>query len=280
MPKKTGLGRGLDALLKGLEGEEGVEVLLCDVEDLRPNPLQPRRELDEEGLEELVRSIREKGVLQPLLVRRKGEGYEIIAGERRWRAAIKAGIKKVPVIVRDVDDREALEVALVENLQRQDLNPLEEAEAYRRLMEDFGYTQEEVARRVGKDRSSVANTLRLLKLPSEAKEALRDGRITAGHARAILAMPTVEAQLDLLGRILEKGLSVREAERASKPRTPRRKEGPPDPDLEAVLDELRSILRTQVRIRSRGNRGRIEIEFYCLDDLERIIGIIREGGRG
>lgn len=277
MPKRTGLGRGLDALLGDLGGDGEREVLLCDVQDLKPNPFQPRKGVEEE-LEELARSLKEKGLLQPLLVRRKGDGYEIIAGERRWRAAIRAGLKRVPVMVRDVTDREALELALVENLQRRDLNPLEEAEAYKRLIEEFGYTQEEVARRVGKERSSVANALRLLKLPPEAKQALRDGRITAGHARAILAAPTPEVQSALLKRILTEGLSVREAERVATPKASPKKAPVLDPDLQILLEELQRILGTRIRLRLSGKGGRLEVEFYSLEDLERIIAIIKEGG--
>ncbi len=276
MVKRKVLGKGLDALLKGTGVPEG-EVFMCDIDRITPNPLQPRRGIDEKGLEELTSSIREKGLLQPLIVRPKDDGYQIVAGERRWRAALRAGLKKVPVIVREVSDREALEIALVENLQRQDLDPLEEAEAYRVLIEDFGYTQEEVAKRVGKDRSSVANALRLLKLPAEVKEALREGRITAGHARAILSAGSLGAQLELFRQILKGDLSVREAEGIAKRK--RGKQEALDPDLELLLDELREILRAPVRIRGSGGRGRLEIEFHSLQELERIIEIIREGGR-
>ncbi|RLA92967.1 MAG: chromosome partitioning protein ParB [Deltaproteobacteria bacterium] len=276
MAKRSGLGKGLDALLRGLEGEGEAEVFLCEVEELSPNPFQPRRDLGEEALEELARSIEQKGLLQPLLVRRKGEGYEIIAGERRWRAAQRAGLKRVPVILKEASDQEVLEMALVENLQRQDLNPLEEAEAYKRLMEEFGYTQEEVARRVGKDRSSVANTLRLLKLPPEVKEALREGRITAGHARALLAAGSPQEQLRLYQKVLREGLTVRDVEREARSRgTARRATEAYDPDTEALLEELRHLLKTQVRISYQRGKGKLEIEFYSLEDLERIVDVIR-----
>ena len=266
----------MDALLRGLEGEGEAEVFLCEVEELSPNPFQPRRDLGEEALEELARSIEQKGLLQPLLVRRKGEGYEIIAGERRWRAAQRAGLKRVPVILKEASDQEVLEMALVENLQRQDLNPLEEAEAYKRLMEEFGYTQEEVARRVGKDRSSVANTLRLLKLPPEVKEALREGRITAGHARALLAAGSPQEQLRLYQKVLREGLTVRDVEREARGRgTARRAREAYDPDTEALLEELRHLLKTQVRISYQRGKGKLEIEFYSLEDLERIVDVIR-----
>jgi len=274
-PKKSGLGKGLEALL-GESFNEG-EILFCDLESLKPNPFQPRKSIDEKAIEELALSIKEKGILQPLLVRPKDGGYEIIVGERRWRAAQRAGLKKVPVIVKEVSDRELLELALIENLQRQDLNPLEEAEAYRTLMEQYGYTQEEIGQRVGKDRSSIANALRLLKLPEEAKEALREGRITRGHAMAILSLRSEKEQLRLLREILKGELSVRESESLSRRL---KREGPSSyPELELLLEDLRRRLEAPVKIRYRKGRGRIEIEFFSLDDLERIVGIILKGGK-
>jgi len=274
-PKKSGLGKGLEALL-GESFNEG-EVILCDLESLKPNPFQPRKFMDEKAIEELALSIKEKGILQPILVRPKDGGFEIIAGERRWRAAQRAGLKKVPVIVKEVSDRELLELALIENLQRQDLNPLEEAEAYKTLIEQYGYTQEEIAQRVGKDRSSVANSLRLLKLPEEVKEALREGKITRGHAMAILSLPSEKEQLQLLREILKGELSVRESESLSR----RLKKVSPsfDPELELFLEDLRRTLEAPVKIHYRKGRGRIEIEFFSLDDLERIVQKILKGGK-
>lgn len=282
MVKKGGLGKGLEALLRDVRPLDAGE-FLCEVSLLRPNPLQPRKEWDPQAMQELIDSIREKGVLQPILVRPKGDGYEIIAGERRWRAAIEAGLDKVPVIVKEVSDKEALELALVENLQRQDLNPLEEAEAYRVLIEEFGYTQQEVAQKVGKDRSTVANALRLLKLSPEAKEALRRGQISAGHARVLLSIEDPEQQRSLLRLMVEKGISVREAERlASKEKKGKRTSffGPVllDPDLLQLQEEFQSLLGLKVRIRLKGQKGKIEVEFNNLEELERVLELLRGGG--
>lgn len=278
MVRRSGLGKGLGALLPG--AEEGT-LMMCEVGRLSPNPFQPRRGMREEGIEELARSIKEKGVLQPILVRRKDSNYEIVVGERRWRAAQRAGLKEIPVIVKDISDREALEMALVENLQREDLDPIEQAEAFLSLMREYGYTQEEVARRVGKDRSSVANTVRLLKLPEEVKEALRKGEITAGHARALLAEEDPERQKALCAEVIRKGLSVRETEELVRGKRPsRRKSLPlPDPEVERLVEELQQIFKTRVRILRKGERGKIELEFYSLDDFDRIVEILRRQGQ-
>lgn len=278
MGKKGGLGKGLEALLKDVKPLDAGE-FFCDISLIRPNPLQPRKEWDPQAMQELVESIKEKGVLQPILVRPKGDGYEIIAGERRWRAAIEAGLDKVPVIVKGVSDKEALELALVENLQRQDLNPLEEAEAYRVLIEEFGYTQQEVAQKVGKDRSTVANALRLLKLSAEAKEALRKGQISAGHARVLLSVEDPEGQRMLLRLMLEKGISVREAERLAAKDKGKKKEPVYDPDLLQLQEELQSLLGLKVRVKFKGKKGKIELEFKSLEELERVLELLR-GGRG
>lgn len=278
MGKKGGLGKGLEALLRDIKPLDAGE-FLCDVSLIRPNPLQPRKQLDPQAMQELVESIKEKGVLQPILVRPKGDGYEIIAGERRWRAALEAGLEKVPVIVKEVSDKEALELALVENLQRQDLNPMEEAEAYRVLIEEFGYTQQEVAQKVGKDRSTVANALRLLKLPPEAKEALRKGQISAGHARVLLSVEDPERQRFLLGLMLQKGISVREAERLASRKTAEREEQLFDPDVLQLQEELQSLLGLKVRVKLKGKKGKIEVEFNSLQELEQVLEFLR-GGRG
>ncbi len=211
--KKRGLGRGLAALIPPVRSH-GVtgDVLLCPVGDLTPNRRQPRQMAEDGPLDDLARSIKEKGILQPIVARKLDRGYEIIAGERRWRAAVKAGLTRVPVLVKEASDADTLELALVENLQREDLNPMEEAHAYRRLMEDFSLSQEDISRKVGKDRSTVANSLRLLKLPPSVQDALRTGAITAGHARAVLGLPTAGLQEKTLQDILAKGLSVRQVE--------------------------------------------------------------------
>jgi ParB family chromosome partitioning protein len=280
MAKRAALGKGLGALLPELgKGEQG-NLILCNIQEIHPSPLQPRRTIPDDGsFEELAQSIREKGILQPLVVRKRGEGYEIIAGERRWRAAQRAGITKVPILLKEATDQEVIELALIENLQREDLNPLEEAEAYQRLIAEFAYTQEALAQRIGKDRSSVANTLRLMKLPLEVKNALQQNAISMGHARALLALRNEREQASFCRRIVSKGLSVREAEEGIRhllePKTsaPRREEAMPE--IESLRAELRHILKTQVKIRMRGEKGAIEIEFYSLDDLERILELIR-----
>jgi ParB family chromosome partitioning protein len=255
------------------------DLMLCDIHEIHPSPWQPRRLLADDGIDELALSIREKGILQPLVVRKTGEGYELIVGERRWRAAQRAGLVKVPILVKEATDQEVIELALIENLQREDLNPLEEAEAYQRLIAEFAYTQEVLAQRIGKDRSSVANTLRLLKLPTEAKDALERNAISMGHARALLALRNEGEQVSFCRKIVQKGLSVRETEAGIRKILETTTSPPPResvmPEIESLREELRHILKTQVRIKVRGERGAIEIEFYSLDDLERILELIR-----
>lgn len=281
MAKKRGLGMGLSALLGGEVSAAGTgdptgagTVQTVPIEYLEPSPLQPRRDFPEEELEALAGSIRAHGVLQPLVVRPArgpGAAYEIVAGERRWRAAQRAGLHEVPVVVRELDDRTALELALVENLQREDLDPLEEAEAYRRLCEEFGRSREEVAQAIGKSRSHVANTLRLLQLPEPVREMLRRGELTAGHARALLG---AEDPVRLAREVLARGLSVRETEelvrreRTAKPA--RRARSEPDPDLVVVARRLSHILGLQVDIRARGRGGRLVIRYSDPSQLETI----------
>ena len=280
--KRMALGRGLGALLPEIEQEESQKLLYCGIEEIVPNRSQPRRYFDESKLLELAESVKEKGILEPLIVRRiDGGGYELIVGERRWRAAQKAGLKEVPILVKEVEEREAYEISLIENLQRQDLNPLEEAEAYRRLTEEFNIHPEELGVRVGKDRTTITNALRLLKLPSEVKNQLLQNRITSGHARAILSLEVKEKQKELCALIIQKGLSVREAEAlarrwAGKPRAipSKARRAELESQLGSLQDSIRRFLGTQVRITSRGKRGKIEIEYYSFEDLERIIEAI------
>ena len=280
--KKMGLGKGLGALIPELEPEGPKSVLYCGIEEIHPNRSQPRKHFDESRLQELADSIKEKGILEPLIVRRAADGYEIVIGERRWRAAQKAGLKEIPVLLKELDDREVLELSLIENLQRDDLNPMEEAEAYKRLTEEFGLNQEELGTRLGKDRSTVANTLRLLKLPYEVREQLLRSRITPGHARAILSLESREKQKELCGLVIQKGLSVREAENLAKrwSKTSRKvtasekKGGDLESQLIALGDSLRRHLGTKVQIRAKGKRGKIEIEYYSFEDLERIVETI------
>ena len=271
---RRGLGRGLSALLgeDGLLGngtEEGVRTV--PIESLEPSPLQPRRDFGEEELAQLADSLRRHGLLQPLLVRPSrgaGGGFEIVAGERRWRAAQKAGIFELPVVVRELEDREVVQLALVENLQREDLDPLEEAEAYRRLIEEFGHTQEEVASAVGRSRSHVANTLRLLALPDVIRGMLRAGRISAGHARALLGAADPAA---LARMVVDRGLNVRRTEelaRAERERPARRRRPPPDPDVEAAAASLSRLLGLEVAIRPQGRGGRLIIRYSDPEQLE------------
>jgi len=275
MHPKNVLGRGLDALI-GAPGPEAKRVLEVEVHRLRPNPRQPRARFQEESLEDLARSISSNGILQPILVRPSDGTYEIIAGERRWRAAQKAGLHKVPVLVKEAADAQMLELALVENLQRDDLNPVEEARAYRLLVEDLDLTQEEVARRVGKERATVANMLRLLHLSEPALAALEEGQISVGHAKAILSRRRREDQAALLEAILRRGLSVREAEafRVAEPRD--RAVASLDPDTEKAATMLGRHLGLRVEIQRRGKGGRVVVSFRNEGELqalyERLLG--------
>jgi ParB family chromosome partitioning protein len=279
--KRIALGKGLDALIPELKTTEGKNLIYCGIEEIRPNPHQPRKHFDEAKLQELSDSIKEKGILEPLLVRKVSDGYELIVGERRWRAAQKAGLKEVPVLIKEFDERAALEISLIENLQREDLNPIEEAEAYRRLIEEFHLSHEALSLRIGKDRTTITNALRLLKLPPEIKEHLLQNRLSPGHARAILSLEDQEKQKQLCQLILQKGLSVREAEALAKKWSgkPKKKSIEKTQDdlklqLASLQDSLRRHLGTKVLIHSKGKRGKIEIEYYSHEDLERIVEAI------
>ena len=245
------------------------------VGSVTPNRLQPRKRFDPRTLAELTASIREKGVATPVIVRRSGSGYELIAGERRWRAARQAGLKTIPALVREASDREALELALVENLQREDLNPMEEAASYQILLKDM--TQEELAKRIGKDRATVANTVRLLKLPREVQEAVGVGAISAGHARAVLSLESPADQVALFRRIVKGSMSVRQAEDAAA------RHGRPHVRKAAAArhtdEELSRALGTKVFLKRRGGRGRIVIEFYSEEELERLTSLLSKHGR-
>src|SRR4030042_2727087 len=214
--KRMALGKGLGALLPEFGQAESKTLLYCGIEEITPNRSQPRKHFEESKLQELAEALREKGILEPLIVRRMDQGYELIVGERRWRAAQKAGLKEVPIVVKEVEGREALEISLIENLQREDLNPIEAAEAFKHLIEEFNLSQEDLSKRIGKDRTTIANTLRLLKLPLEVRNQLLQNRITSGHARAILILETKEKQKELCALIIQKGISVREAEALAK----------------------------------------------------------------
>ena len=285
--KRKALGKGLAALLpeEPAQGEGGV---LLEVAPARidPNPDQPRQHIDEAKLAELADSMREQGVVQPLVVRKSGSRYQLIAGERRWRAAQLAGLQKVPVLVRDVTDEQVLEIAIVENIQREELNPIEEASAYRRLVSELGYSQEQVALRVGKDRSTVANLLRLLRLPRDVRELIGKQQLSPGHARPLLALASAETQLEIAELIVTKGLSVRDVERrvqavktpAAKPKTQR-----VDPNTREAEHRMEQMLGTVVRIRRQGRgkrqHGRVEIDFHSEDELHRLYEVVQRGAR-
>jgi ParB family chromosome partitioning protein len=277
--KKSALGKGLDALIPTEKVGQGYVIL--GVDEIRPNTYQPRKDFDEEAIKELASSIQEKGIIQPIVVRRGDHAYEIIAGERRWRAAQRVGITRVPVIIKDVSGREALELALVENLQREDLNPIEEASAYEQLIEDFGLTHEDISKRIGKERSTITNQLRLLKLPEEVREALIKGEITAGHARAILGLQSLSKAKEILEAIIRDKLSVRRTEvlvkKLSEDKRAVIKPNEVNPYIKHLTDELKKALGTKVKIIDKGGKGRIEIEYYSNDELERIIEIL--GGK-
>ena len=280
--RRPALGKGLSALIPEAPEPVRAGVTEVDIDLLAPNEQQPRLQIDETKLDELAQSIKANGIIQPILVRRTGSSYRIIAGERRWRAAQRAGLHKVPVVVRDVpegSDKQLLELALIENIQRENLNPVDEAAAYQRLTEDFHLTQDQIAAAVGKDRSSVANFMRLLRLPDEVRADLATGALTMGHARAILALPDAAAQRHAAREVIGRGLSVRETELlvkklAAPPRTSAPTEAPAEPAKDvhtrAAEDRMRFALGTKVRIVRRGRGGVVQIEFTSEDELNRI----------
>jgi len=284
--KKRGLGRGLDALLQKEEAPPPGPIQTLPVGSLRPNRFQPRTHFDETAIEELAESIRAQGVIQPLVVARdlQGEGYVIVAGERRWRASRRAGLENVPVVVREVaDDRELLELALVENLQRSDLNPLEEAEAYQALQEKFSLSQEDIATRVGKARTTVTNALRLLRLPEEVRDLLRAGHLSAGQARPLLGLATSEDQITLAERAVREGLSARDMERLTgAPRAAANPKKKPARTVEvhtaAAQEKLTRRLQTKVEIRRRGKGGLLQISFHSEEELMRLYDVLMDRG--
>ncbi len=285
--KRQALGKGLRALIPvGDDKPQAVApgYILCSPDELLPNGKQPRQRFDPDKLSELVESIKSKGVIQPLIVRKHSKGYQIVAGERRFRAAKLAGVTAIPVVVKDLSDAEILEVALVENLQREDLNPLEEAEAYRQLIEEHGLTQDELATRVGRQRSTVANTLRLLKLPDVVRRWLQNGELSMGHARAILGLPTPAEQLALAKQVIKERLSVRECEELvrAKPdqktntkKIPRQKRY--STEQLALIESLQRRLGTKVDLHTGQKGGKLIIYYFSLDELDHLLAVI--GGR-
>ncbi|MBP8625781.1 MAG: ParB/RepB/Spo0J family partition protein [Syntrophorhabdales bacterium] len=266
MNKKDPLGRGLSAILKDMEDRDSVRFI--PVDQIITNPRQPRFEIKEETLENLALSIKEKGLIQPIVVRKKDNRYEIVAGERRYRACVMAGLKEVQASVKDFNDLEALEVALIENLQREDLNPIEIATVYDKFIKDFGYTQQELADKIGIDRSTVANFIRILSLPDWIKQLMSEGRLTQGHARSLLSLTSEREQKKFVNRILNEGMSVRGLEKEVK--KVREKVSP----FSHIEETLRETLGTRVDITYKKNKGKIIIEFYSKEDMERILEIL------
>lgn len=286
MTKKStskGLGKGLGALLPAMNQDDntlskkGIEEL--DISEVKPNSKQPRRVFDDEKLKELANSIQEHGVVQPIVVRKVSKGFEIVAGERRWRACQLLNLKTIPAIIKEYTDQEVREIALIENIQRENLNPVEEALAYKQLIANFNFTQEKLAAKLGKSRPYVANVLRLLNLPKQVLSRIELGELSLGHGRTLLALPTPQMQMDVAKKILEAGLSVRQTEelvkritenKLNKAKTANSKRDI-DPAYRQIEDRLRSVFGTKVQISDKGNRGKIEIEYYGEDDLNRIL---------
>jgi len=282
--RKIVLGRGLDALIPvdDAPGGESGELFHCDAELIRPNPFQPRQRFSEEELSELTQSIEQQGILQPLLVRRSDSGYELITGERRLRAAKRAGLRQVPVMIKDINDETMLEMSIIENIQRENLNPMEEAEAYHRLITEFNLTQDQAAHRVGKSRPAVANILRLRQLPDAIKSSIVDGSLTMGHARALLGAERASQQTAAWRTVISKGLSVRQTEalikriRAKKKELEKRPKTSEEVYLSDLADDLSRQFGTRVQIKRKGQKGRVEIEFYSNDDLDRLINLLNQ----
>jgi len=277
--KRPALGRGLGALIPGGSPSERKGVMNLGIEEIRPDRSQPRRHFDEAHIEELAESIRSKGVLLPLIVRRDSEGYVLVAGERRWRAAQKAGLRELPVMVREVTGKEAFEIALIENIQREDLNPIEEAGAYRRLIEEHGLTQEELAARVGKDRSTVANALRLLRLPEPIQRAVVSGELSMGHARALLAIHDEGDLRKAAEKVIAEALSVRAVESLvqrlkSKRQPQRRRDGDGGAQLRHLVEKLQRKLSVKVQLKDKGGSGTLEIRYGSLAELDRVLAAI------
>ncbi|EJL29057.1 ParB/RepB/Spo0J family partition protein [Brevibacillus sp. BC25] len=274
-----GLGKGLNALITSNLIEEGEQVKEVSINEIRPNPYQPRKEFEQSAIEELAQSIKEHGIIQPLIVRKSIKGYELVAGERRLRAAKVAGLKEVPVVVKAYTDQQLMEIALIENLQRENLNPLEEAEAYDKLISHHDYTQEQLAQKIGKSRPHVANMLRLLQLPEKIRKMVSAAELSMGHSRALLGVTDKKVQQQLANDVVEKGLSVRQLEEIVKQlnvsrETKKKKPAKNEPVLIEMEERLRSRFGTSVKIKKGSKRGKIEIDFYSQEDLERIIEML------
>jgi len=276
VPKRKSLGRGLSALIpENAVPEDERGFFLCPIDSISPNPYQPRQDFSDAELAELASSIKDKGVIQPILVSKTQDGFQLIAGERRWRAAQKAGLDTIPAWVKDASPAEALELALIENLQRKDLNPIEEASAYQELMQRFDLTQDALSARIGKDRSTIANLLRLLRLPKKVQQDLIDNRLTTGHARVLVSIESPSVQRTIRDLVIKKSLSVRQTETLAKKlqAQPKPKSQGPEIDyyLQSLAGNLQRSLGTKVAITRRGSKGRIVIEFYSPEELDRLM---------
>lgn len=280
--ERKALGKGIGALIPEKEAESGETIVHLRLDQVKPNPFQPREDFDAQNLEELIQSIKEKGVIQPILVRRKSDYFELIAGERRLRAATALNINEIPAIVKNVEDQDSLELALIENIQRQELNAIEEARAYKFLLEKFNLTQDRISEVLGKSRVSIANTLRLLKLPLEIQEDIRKNRLSFAHGRALIEIDDENQQRRLAREVISKGLSVRELEsliKSQRPRIAKQSMRPAsrNPLTTVIEEELQQCLATKVRVVKKSKRGHILIEFYSQEDLERILSKIKGG---
>lgn len=294
-PKKKGLGKGLDALFANAEintqqisvsnTKENIEkgISYININDIKPNENQPRKDFNDEKIEELADSIKEHGLIQPVVLRKSGKGYEIVAGERRWRACRKAGIKEIPCIIKELTDEENMLVAIIENMQREDLNPVEEAEGINQMIEVYGMTQEQVSKSVGKSRPYITNALRLLKLPVEIRRMLSEGKLTAGHARAIAGVEDKKKQLLIAELVIKNELSVRQTEKLIKEekineKRPAKRRAEKNADVKRVEEDLKMILGTKVNLEHKGKKGKIEIEYYSREELDRLIELLKTLG--
>lgn len=294
-PKKKGLGKGLDALFANTEintkeitisnTAENVEngISYININDIKPNEGQPRKTFDEEKIVELADSIQEHGLIQPIVLRKAGKGYEIVAGERRWRACRKAGLKEVPCIIKELNDEENMLIAIIENMQREDLNPIEEAEGLNQMIVTYGLTQAEVSKSVGKSRPYITNVLRLLKLPEEVRVMVSNGELSTGHARAIVGVSGKAAQIKIAEKIVKEGLSVRETEKLIKEadapaKRPAKRKAEKNADVKRVEEDLKAVLGTRVNLAQSGKKGKIEIEYYSREELERLIELLKTLG--
>lgn len=273
---RQALGKGLRSLIPQTELVNRNQVTMIEIDKIMPNPFQPRKQFDNEALNQLADSIKEHGVLEPIIVRRTDQGYQIVVGERRWRACSLAEIETIPAMIKELSDREMTELALIENLQREDLNPIEEARGYQMLIEEFDLTQEEVAESVGKKRSSVANTLRLLSLDDSIRQLVMEGKVSRGHAKVLLGVEHKQLRKSLAIRVVQDDLSVRQLERlVQKPQQKSVKKNNNDPELQILQEELQRVLGTKVRLDYNRGKGKIEIEYYSDEELERILDLMR-----